>query len=277
MNPKIETWLWALLRHVVLAMGAIVVCLPLIWMVSASFKPLGNIFKVPIEWIPSNPTLNNYVDAWNTAPFLRYFLNSLYVSGLTTLLNLFLCSLAAFGFAKFNFPFKNLLFLFILATLMIPFNVVIIPLFIMMRQLGWLDSYTALIVPNMVSAFGIFFLRQFILTIPDDLLEAARMDGASEFRLYWNVILPLSSAPLVALAVFIFLDSWNSLLWPLVVMQTDELSPIALGLTSFQNTHGTDYHLVAAASTLLVIPMLLVFLLLQRYFVEGITLSGLKG
>jgi multiple sugar transport system permease protein len=263
--------------HSLLLVGGLIVCVPLFWMVSTSFKTPDQVFTVPIEWIPRQLHWQNYVEAWNTAPFARYFANSIYISFVTTALNLLFCSLAGYGFAKYEFPFKNFLFIVVLATMMIPFQVVIIPLFVLMRDFGWLNSYNALIIPGMMSAFGIFFMRQFIQTIPNDLLEAARMDGASEFRIYWNVIVPLSGAPLAALAVFTFLESWNSLLWPLVVINKDELRPIALGLTEFQNVHGTDYTLVAAASSLLIIPMLLLFLGAQRYFVQGITLSGLKG
>jgi multiple sugar transport system permease protein len=263
--------------HAFLIVGALVVCLPLVWMLSTSLKTPDKVFAVPIEWIPARLHWQNYADAWNTAPFARYFANSLWVSGVTTTLNLLFCSLAGYGFAKYRFPGRGPLFVFVLATMMIPFQVIVIPLFILMRDFSWLNSFNALIIPNMMSAFGIFFMRQYLETIPDDLLEAGRMDGASEVRLYWNVILPLSKTPLAALAVFTFLESWNNLLWPLVVINRDELRPIALGLTEFQNVHGTDYTLVAAASSLLIVPILLLFLGLQRYFVQGITLSGLKG
>lgn len=266
-----------ILLYSLLTLGALVVCVPLFWMVSTSLKTPDQVFEVPIQWIPTQPRFENYVEAWNTAPFGRYFLNSLFIGSMTVVLNLFFCSLAGYGFAKYQFRGKGFLFLLVLATMMIPFQVLIIPLFVMMRQLDWLNTYYALIVPAAMSAFGIFFMRQFIQTIPDDLLEAARMDGASEFRIYWNVILPLSSSPLAALAVFTFLESWNSLIWPLVTINKDDLRPIALGLTEFQGVHGSDYTLIAAASSLLIVPMLVMFLLLQRYFVQGITLSGLKG
>ncbi|MFQ3647707.1 MAG: carbohydrate ABC transporter permease [Anaerolineae bacterium] len=265
------------LLHLLLLLGGLVVCIPLIWMVSASFKTPAQIFTVPIQWIPDALRFENYAQAWNTAPFARYFLNSLYIGLTTTALNLFFCSLAGYGFARYHFPFKNLLFLFVLATMMIPFHVVLIPLFVLMRDFGWLNSHTALIIPGMMSAFGIFFMRQFIETLPEDLLEAARMDGASEFRIYWNVVLPLAKSPLAALGMFTFLESWNNLLWPLVVIQSEHLRPIALGLTKFQETHSTNYVLIAAASCILIIPMLVIFLAAQRYFVQGITLSGLKG
>ena len=263
--------------HAVLITGAVIICLPLIWMVTSSLKAPNRLFTVPIDWIPWEFRWQNYVEAWNTAPFGRYFFNSLYVSGAATLSNLFFCSLAGFGFAKYNFPGKNIAFLFILATMMIPFHVVIVPMFVLMRDLKWLNSYSALIIPGAMSAFGIFLLRQFIMTLPDELFDAARIDGASEFSIYMRIVLPLSKGPLAALAVFIFLDNWNSLLWPLVVTNKDEWRTLAVGLTQFQTVHGTQYHLMMAASTLVVIPMILVFFLLQRYFIQGIALSGLKG
>jgi multiple sugar transport system permease protein len=263
--------------HLVLIMGALIICLPLIWMVTSSLKAPNRLFSVPIDWVPWEFRWENYVEAWNTAPFGRYFFNSIYVSGAATLANLFFCSLAGYGFAKYNFPGKNILFLLILATMMIPFHVVIVPMFILMRDLKWLNSYSALIIPGAMSAFGIFLMRQFIMTLPDELFDAARIDGANEFSIYLRLVLPLSKGPLAALAVFIFLDNWNSLLWPLVVTNKDEMRTLAVGLTQFQTVHGTQYHLMMAASTLVVIPMILVFFLLQRYFIQGIALSGLKG
>lgn len=263
--------------HLVLITGALIICLPLIWMVTSSLKAPNRLFSVPIDWVPWEFRWQNYVEAWNTAPFGRYFFNSIYVSGAATLANLFFCSLAGYGFAKYSFPGKNILFLLILATMMIPFHVVIVPMFILMRDLKWLNSYSALIIPGAMSAFGIFLMRQFIMTLPDELFDAARIDGANEFSIYLRIVLPLSKGPLAALAVFIFLDNWNSLLWPLVVTNKDEMRTLAVGLTQFQTVHGTQYHLMMAASTLVVIPMILVFFLLQRYFIQGIALSGLKG
>ncbi len=267
--------------HVVLGLGALIICIPLIWMVTSSLKNPNCLFEVPIQWIPWEMRWQNYVDAWNTAPFGRYFINSIWVSVASTVLNLFFCSLAGYGFAKYQFPFKNAAFLFILATMMIPFHVVMVPLFVLVRDLGWLrgaNVYNALIIPGMMSAFGIFLMRQYITTLPDELFDAARIDGAGELGTYFRIVLPMSTGPLAALAVFIFLDNWNSLLWPLVLTTTnDQYRTLAVGLTQFQTVHGTQYHLMMAASTLVAIPMLIVFFLLQRHFIRGIALSGLKG
>lgn len=263
--------------YAVLITGALVICLPLIWMIVSSLKAPNRLFSVPIEWIPYEMRFENYVEAMNFAPFGRYLINSLIVSGTATALNLFFCSLTGYAFAKYNFPGKNIFFMLILATLMIPFHVVVVPLFTLIRDLKWLNTYTALIVPGAMSAFGIFFMRQFISTLPDELFEAARIDGASEFGTYLRVVIPLSTGPLSALAIFIFLDNWNSLLWPLVTTTNEQMRTLAVGLTQFQNQYGTKYHLMMAASTLVVVPMLIVFFLLQRHFIRGIALSGIKG
>lgn len=276
-----ERWFRTFWFHLILGIGALIICIPLIWMISSSLKAPNKLFTVPIEWIPWDFRWQNYVEAWDTAPFGRYFINSLWTSGMSTILNLFFCSLAGYGFAKYDFPFKNVLFLFILATLMIPFHVVMVPLFVLMKDLGWLKGanvYNAMIIPGMMSGFGIFLMRQFILTLPDELFDAARIDGATEFGTYLRIVLPLARGPLAALAVFVFLDNWNSLLWPLVVTTTnDQFRTLAVGLTQFQTVHGTEYHKLLAASTLVAIPMLIVFFLLQRHFIRGVALSGLKG
>lgn len=271
------TFLRNAIFYVILIIGAIVICLPLIWMIVSSVKPANKLFTIPIQWIPTDIRLDNYEKAWNTAPFGRYFLNSIFVSVTTTLLNLFFCSLTGYAFAKYKFPFKNFFFIMILATLMIPFTVVVVPLFTLIRDLSWMNTYQALIVPGMMSAFGIFLMRQFIMTLPDELFEAARIDGASELGTYFRIVLPLSTGPLATLAVFVFLDNWNSLLWPLVVTTKDQFRTVAVGLTQFQTVHGTKYHLMMAASTLVVVPMLIVFFLLQRQFIRGVALSGIKG
>lgn len=259
------------------AVGAILVFVPVIFMISSSFKQSSDIFKIPFQWIPSPFIPENYSDALNAAPFGRYFLNSLIVSVATTILNVFFSTLTGFGFAKYNFWAKQFMFLAILATLMIPFQAIMVPLYVIVRGFGWLNSYLGLIVPWAISAFGIFLMRQFILSIPDELLDAARIDGASEPGLFWYVILPLSKTPMVTLAIFTFLDSWNNLLWPLIIITKTEMRTVSLGLTEFQTLHGTSYNLLMAGSTIATIPILILFIFLQRYFIRGVVLSGLKG
>jgi multiple sugar transport system permease protein len=277
-DPALRTRLLInLLLYTVLIIGSIVVCLPLIWMIVSSLKAPNRLFTIPIDWIPYEFRVQNYVEAMEFAPFGRYLLNSLFVSSTATILNLFFCSLTGYAFAKYSFPGKNIFFMLILATLMIPFHVVVVPLFTLIRDLKWLNTYTALIVPGAMSAFGIFFMRQFISSIPDELFDAARIDGAGEFSTYLRIVVPLSTGPLSALAVFIFLDNWNSLLWPLVTTTNQDMRTLAVGLTQFQNQYGTKYHLMMAASTLVIVPMLIVFFMLQRHFIRGVALSGIKG
>jgi multiple sugar transport system permease protein len=211
------------------------------------------------------------------APFGRYFFNSLIVGVCTTLLNVFFAALTGYGFAKYNFWGKNFLFISILSTLMIPFQAIMVPLFIIVRDFGWLNTYQGLIIPWAISAFGVFLMRQFILSIPNELMDAARIDGDSEFGIFWHVILPLSKTPLVTLAIFTFLDSWNNLLWPLIIITKTDMRTVSLGLTEFQTLHGTAYNLLMAGSTIATIPILLLFIFLQRYFIRGVVLSGLKG
>jgi len=266
-----------ILKHALLLIGGLIVCVPLIWMLSAAIKPPAEILTIPVEWVPSQPRWENFSEALATAPFVRYFFNSVWVSSATTFMNLLLCSLAGYGFARYQFPFRNALFLFVLGTFMIPFQVLVVPLWTMMRELGLLNTTWALILPGIASAFGVFLMRQFISQLPEELMDAARIDGASEFGIWWRIVIPLSASPLIALAIFIFLESWGSLLWPLTVITKEEYRTLALGLTEFQSAYGTQYHLLMAASTLLFVPAILAFFALQRYFVEGATITGING
>lgn len=265
------------LSYLMVALGAIVFFLPVLYMLSSSLKQSNDIFKIPFQWIPSPFVPENYTDAMKIAPFGRYFLNSLIVGVCTTLLNVFFAALTGYGFAKYSFWGKNFLFIAILSTLMIPFQAIMVPLFIIVRGFGWLNTYLGLVIPWAISAFGVFLMRQFILSIPNELLDAARIDGDSEFGIFWHVILPLSKPPLVTLAIFTFLDSWNNLLWPLIIITKPEMRTVSLGLTEFQTLHGTAYNLLMAGSTIATIPILISFIFLQRYFIRGVVLSGLKG
>lgn len=258
-------------------LGGFVFFLPIFYMLSSSFKQTNDIFKTPFQWIPSPFVPGNYSDAMKIAPFGRYFLNSLIVGVCTTVLNVFFAALTGFGFAKYSFRGKNFLFIAILSTLMIPFQAIMVPLFIIVRNFGWLNTYQGLIIPWAISAFGVFLMRQFILSIPNELLDAARIDGDSEFGIFLHVILPLSKTPLVTLAIFTFLDSWNNLLWPLIIITKPDMRTVSLGLTEFQTLHGTAYNLLMAGSTIATIPILILFIFLQRYFIRGVVLSGLKG
>jgi ABC-type glycerol-3-phosphate transport system permease component len=260
-----------------LILGAVVMVLPLVWIVSASLQPRADIFDVPFRWIPARLELENYTEAFAAAPFGTYFLNSLLIAGLATVIHLAVTSLAAFGLAHYRFPGRRALFVAILSTMMIPFQVVMIPLYLQVRDLGWLDSYEGVIVPTAVTALGVFLMRQFMLTIPRDYFDAARIDGASDLQLFYRIALPLSKPAFAALGIFVFLEQWNSLIWPLIVVTDVELRPLSVGLTEFQTQYGTDYGYLLAASVASVIPVVVLFLLLRRQFVRGVTIGTSKG
>jgi multiple sugar transport system permease protein len=266
-----------ILSYLVLGLGSAVMLLPFLWMISASFKPLSEVIQVPPTWIPQHPTLGNYAEVFRQMPFARFFLNSVIVAVFTVISVLLTSALAGYAFAKFHFPGKGVLFLFVLSTLMIPFQVRMIPLYVMMFDWKLVDSYAGLILPGLVDAFGIFLMRQFVLSIPTDLIDAARIDGASEPDIFVRIILPLSQPALSALAIFTLIGNWESFLWPLVVTNSESLYTLPIGLAQFSGRFLQRTELQMAASTLAILPMALAFFLLQRRFVEGITLTGLKG
>uniref|UniRef100_A0A831TA72 Carbohydrate ABC transporter permease n=1 Tax=Thermorudis peleae TaxID=1382356 RepID=A0A831TA72_9BACT len=272
-------FLLALLKYGALSAGAIAMMLPFIWMVLSSLMAPHEIMARPLVWFPARPQFENYARLAEVVPLGRMYLNSLIVTIAITAGVLFTSSLAGYGFAKFRFPGRDTLFISVLATMMIPFFVVLIPVFYLVSRLGWVDSYLGLIVPNLVTAFGIFFMRQYILSLPDELLDAARIDGASEFGIYWRIVLPLCGPALGALAILAFVYHWNSFLWPLIVVRSPELWTIPLGLNSLLIYASSPevVNLQMAGATLAIIPVLIVFVLLQRWFVQGISLTGLKG
>jgi multiple sugar transport system permease protein len=256
---------------------AILMLMPFIWMLSTSLKSAGAVFEYPPTFIPNPVQWRNYTRIFEVLPFGRFFLNSLFVAGAVTLLQLVTSSLAAYAFARLRFPGRDTLFLGYLGTLMIPGQVVIIPNFILLRYLGWIDTYQALILPAAFSAFGTFLLRQYFLTIPRELEDAAVVDGASHLQIYARVILPLSGPALSALAIFTFLFNWNSFLYPLVVTSSTSMSTLTVGLNTLQGQYNTAWTLLMAGSVIALLPVLIVFVLAQRYFIKGITMTGLGG
>jgi multiple sugar transport system permease protein len=265
------------LAYAAVLLGALFVTVPMYWMVSSSVKATPEILAVPIRWVPGVWHFNNFLDAWNSAPFGHYFFNSIVVAGLVTLSTLFFSALAGYGLAKFDFPGRDVCFTFVLSTMMIPFTVIIIPLFVLVRDFGWMNSYQALIIPAGVSAFGIFLMRQFIMTLPDELLDAARIDGASEPAIFRIIVLPLIRPALATLALLTFMGNWDNFLWPLVVTSGDTYRTLPVGLAAFQTMYVTHYEWIMAIATLVSIPVFVAFLSLQRYFVQGFVMSGLKG
>ena len=263
--------------YVVLGVAFIAVVTPFVWMILGSFKGQGELLRVPPTWLPESPSLNNYRDLFSKQSFLRYFVNSTVVAVAVTLGNLLFCSMLGYALAKLEFRGKRLVFGLVMGTLMVPGMVTFVPLFVMVANLGLVDSYPGLILPFLVTPFGVFLMRQFMTTLPDDLLDAGRVDGAGELRIFRQIILPLCGPALATLGILSFLGSWNSFLWPLVVAQTQEhyTLPVALALFSTgQNV--TNYGLLLAGATVVVLPILIVFLIFQRRFIEGIATTGIK-
>lgn len=263
--------------HIVLIAGSFIMLLPFLWMLSTSLKEQSEVFTYPPTWIPSKFAWDNYSKALSSLPFGRYYLNSLFVAVSVTIIQLLTSSLSAFAFSRLRFKGRDKLFLIYLATLMIPFPVLLIPNFIMVRLLGWVDSYQALIIPPAFSAFSTFLIRQHYLNIPMELDDAARIDGASSFQIWLRVILPMSKTVFAALAIFIFLNSWNDFLWPLVITNSEEMRTIPIGLSIFQGEFGVKWQLLMAAAVTAMLPILVVYTLAQKWFIKGMTLSGMGG
>ncbi len=265
------------LKYGVLVAGAFVMVFPFVWMVIASLMTAGEIQLRPPVWLPAEPQFGNYSELAQSIPIARLYFNSLFTAGIIVFGVLLSSSLAGFAFAKYRFPGRELLFYIILATMMIPFFVTLIPVFFIVRQLGWIDTYQGLVVPGLTSAYGIFLMRQFIITLPDELIDAARIDGASELRIYWRIIIPLVKPALATLGTFTFIGAWNNFLWPLLVLNSRELMTLPLGINSMKSLYADNTNLLMAGTAVSVLPMLLVFVFLQRYFIQGIALTGLKG
>jgi multiple sugar transport system permease protein len=268
---------WPYVLFAILAGTAVITLIPIVWMILTALKTSAEVNADPPTWIPETLRWANFRDAWNFAPFGRYLINSLVMAGGIALTQVVTSALAAYAFARLRFPGRNMLFYLYLGTLIIPPQVTVIPQFLIVRELGWVDTYQGLIIPQAFTAFGVFLLRQFFLGIPFELEEAARIDGASRWGCFWRIILPLSGPALASLAIFAFMFHWNNLLWPLIVSNTDKTIPVVVGLTRFQGEHGTDWQLLMAASVVATIPVLIAYFAAQRWFVQGIATSGFGG
>ena len=264
--------------YVILILIALIMIIPFLWMLSASIKSDREVFQMnPFVFIPENPRWSNYVDIWTKIPFAKFVENTVFLTIAVTLLQLLTSSFAAYSFAKLHFRHKNGLFLAYIATIAMPWQVYMVPQFIMMRKMGLNDKLLAIICLQAFSAFGVFMMKQFYEGIPDDLCEAARIDGMSEYRIYSSIMLPLSKPALSTLTIFTFVATWNDYLGPLIYLKTQEKKTIQLGLKMFISQYSSDYGLIMAGSVLSLIPVLIVFLILQKYFVEGVASTGLKG
>jgi len=260
-----------------LFLGALSIAIPYVWMFVTSIKPIEEVQSYPPSFLVKHPTTLPYQDLFRLIPILKYIWNSIYVAATVTIANIFFCSLAGYAFAKHRFWGRDKIFFVLLGSLMIPWQVNIISGFILMRKLGWLNSYNALIVPAMAGVFGVFLCRQFIMSIPDDLVDAAKIDGCSEFTIYRLVILPLIKPVLATLAILTFLQQWNNFIWPLVVINSSEMRTLPLALSVLNSQFGTRFAMVMAGAVVATTPMLIVFLSFQKYFMKGIAITGLRG
>lgn len=267
-----------LFLHLILILVSISMVFPFLWMISTSLKSLDQVFLIPPIWIPKPLQWENYLNAWNALPFGNAYLNSLKIALICVIGQLITCSMAAYALAKINFRGKNIIFIAFLATMMVPSQVTMIPTFILYKYIGWIDTHLPLTVPWVLfSAFGVFLIRQFILTLPRELDEAAIIDGANHFVIYTRIILPLIVPVLATLAIFTFMSSWNNFLGPLIYLNNPEKYTVPLLLAQFKGIYITDWTLLMAASTIAIVPVLIVYLLGQRYIIESIALTGIKS
>ena len=274
---RIRRYFWIILTHLILGFAVFMTAVPFIYMVSASVKPQYEIFTFPVKLLPETLFTENYVKLFSETLFVRWFYNTLVVALGRTTLSLLLCMLAGFAFAKYEFPLKRFLFIFILASLTLPFEIVLVPLYKQMVGLGWLNTYTVMIVPFAASAFGIFLARQYSLALPTELMEAARMDGASELGIFFRIALPNLKPAIAVLGIIFFNGAWNDFLWPLIVLNNQAMYVINLALPTLRGPYGDQYGLVLAGAVLGTLPVILIFTVMQRYFIEGLMAGALKG
>ena len=263
----------------ILVLCSLIFTLPLLWMVTTSLKEQGQVFQVPPVWIPNPVRWDNYADATRRAPLWTWLFNTATITVLATVGNVLTASMVGFGFARLRFPGRDGLFLLMLSTMMLPPIVTIVPRFILFRTFGWNDTFYPLIVPAFLgtNAFNIFLVRQFYLTIPLDLDEAAKIDGASNWRVWWNILVPMSAPVLIAVAIFSFVHYWNDFLDPLVFLHSEQMKTLSLGLRAFINPNDASWHITMAASMWLIVPMIAIFFIGQRHFIQGAAMSGITG
>lgn len=264
--------------YLLLICGVLVTGMPFVWEFSSSLKLNSEIFSYPLTLIPRNFTFSNYVRlvSGEQIPFLRQLLNSCIVSASFTALALFICSIVGYGFAKFQFCLKGPLFIMVLITMMVPQQVLLVPLFLLMNRFYWLNTYLAVIIPGAFNAFGVFFMRQIMVSIPDELIDSARIDGASEFGIYWKIALPLSSTGMAVLAIILFLTSWNDYLWPLIALRTEEMFTLPVGLATLLGLYKVEYGMIMAGGFLATLPVIALFISRHRQFITGMTSGAFK-
>lgn len=277
-GKKINMRFWKkILLYGLLISVSIFMISPFLWMISASLKNELEVFAFPIKWIPKEFKWENYKKVWTDMPFLTYYLNTIKIAVSVTIIQLVTCSLAAYAFSKINFIGRDKIFVGYICTMMIPYQVIMIPQFMIIRTLGLVDTHTALIITAAFSPFGVFLFRQFFLGIPEELSEAARIDGCSEFGIYARIILPLAKPAAASLTIFTFVDRWNDFLGPLIYINSDHMKTLQLGMRNFQTEYSSSYALLMAAAVCASIPTIIVYLCAQDFFVEGIASTGVKG
>ncbi|HEV2073897.1 MAG TPA: carbohydrate ABC transporter permease [Thermomicrobiales bacterium] len=259
----------------ILLLGGLAMIFPFVWMVVSSLKKAQDIYTLSL--IPPDPTLGNYTEVLQRTSYIRWFLNSIIVAGITTLSVAFFDSLAGYTLAKFRFPGSTAIFLLILSTLMVPTEMLVIPWYMMSIEFNWTDSYWGIMFPGVISAFGVFLMRQFFMGLPNELIDAARLDGFSEFRIFWKIGLPLVKPAVAALCIFTFLGNWNAYIWPLIVIRSDTMRTLPVGIAFFSSEAQSSFHLIMAAASLATVPVIIIFLIFQRHIIKGIALAGLKG
>ncbi|HWH99358.1 MAG TPA: carbohydrate ABC transporter permease [Propionibacteriaceae bacterium] len=269
--------LTSVVSQILLSIVALLFLVPIIWMLLSALKPSAEVFTTPPTLFGSEVMFNNFVEAWNYLPFGRFILNTVFVAGIGTLITLVASAMSGYAFARLNFRFRGGLFVLYLSTLIVPQEVIVIPMFLVMQRLGWVNSYQALILPWAFTAFGTFLLRQFFLTIPRELEEAAKIDGCGHIRILRSIIIPIAAPALAVLAVFTFISYWNSFLWPLIIINDTAKMTVPLGLDLFLGQQGQRWELLMAAATISMVPTVILVLALQKYLVRGIALSGLGG
>ena len=266
-----------LFNYIILGAGAILMVVPFIWMISTSFKPQAETVSFPPRLLPINPTISNYIDVFDRANMGRLYWNTTFVSVIKTIFNIYTSALLGYIFGKFVFRGRDIIFYILLSTWIIPFEVYLIPLYLMTVQVGWADTFTALIVPEIFTVYAMFMFRQFMYTIPTELIDAARIDGAGEWYIFHRIIIPLSRAALFTLIAFYFMWNWNDFLWPLVVISSHDKYVITVGLATFVGEFWNQYGVIMAGASLAIVPILALFIAVQRFIIEGVVLTGLKG
>lgn len=273
-----KTYIAVALAYLILVLGGILMVMPFVWMISTSLKTVSQAFRFPPEWIPNPLVVDNFIKMWTQQPFSVFLVNSAKISILVGIGQGLTCSMAAYAFARLKFPGRDAIFVLLLSTLMIPYLVVMIPMYLIMRQLGWLNTHLPLIVPFFCGgAFGTFLIRQYFLQLPPDLDDAAKVDGCNPFQIYWKIYLPLSKPALATLLVFWLMWKWNELIGPLIYLSDQEKMTVALGLAFLKGRYWTEIPVLMAASLVTILPIIIIFLAAQKYFVQGIAISGLKG